>query len=272
MPILGGRIPWAGAPSWERDRDGSLKSAAHDGTADGEFRHQYSTHRSRYDIQVWVCAPTTLATAGKASAHNLGALNNNLAYISAPCHSTELDVEPKWLRDTSTWSSLSLRSFAPDSSAKPLAAWEVFSKWIEKVPGKISVSAELTEHFEKSSTSSQARAAGARRLAGTMHDYATIVEPADTMRAAALLVNIGALVGAFSGLTQGRESRAECDCCGAMVSSGWRIGRSANKFTPPCPKPNRKSNLGNQMSAGRRICANTLGVLAGLLPMDPEER
>jgi hypothetical protein len=126
MLIPGGRIPWIGAPSWERDRDGNLKSAAHDGTADGEFRRRHSPHRNRYDIQVWMYAPTALPTAGKASAHNLGVLSNILANISAPCHPTKVDVEPKWLRGTSTWSSLSLRAFAPDSSAKPLAAWEAF--------------------------------------------------------------------------------------------------------------------------------------------------
>jgi hypothetical protein len=105
------------------------------------------------------------------------------------------------------------------SSAKPLAAWEAFGK----IPAQASVSAELTEYFKKSSTRSQACEAGARFLAGAMHDHATIVDSAAAMRSAALCVNIGELVGALSGPR--RVNRVECGCCGATVNSGWRIGK-----------------------------------------------
>ena len=112
------------------------------------------------------------------------------------------------------------------------------------------MSAELTGYFVKSSNRSQAREAGARLLAGAMHDHATIVEPTTTMCGEALCVNIGSLVGALSRPIHGRECHAECDCCGATISSGWCIGRGTNQVRmcefqqhPPCSKPDRHGHL-----------------------------
>jgi hypothetical protein len=146
MLIPGGCIPSVRTPSWERNRDGSLKSAAHDGTAEGELLRRHSPHKNRYDIQVRIYAPTTLATAGTASAHKHANLSNILANISVPCHSTKLDVEQKRLRENSTWSSLSLLEREASRSMGSLwknpgtgigvgGAHGVFQKVVDSQPG-----------------------------------------------------------------------------------------------------------------------------------------